>query len=358
MSNENKQPDERAAFEGYSKSSIGKNLTRRDNWYSNEMPETREEVARDAFRAGFRATQQATKGDQTAIAERCAQFAELYRKEHATSRDAEEACTEIAEACRQYATTPFPVAGSAGQAPIAEIRNVDNPDFEGEQYVHIYPRVKLETGTKLYAAPTAPSLTPERKTSNPHKGGTEAYLATEHFNEGWNACLDACAPSLTPDAGAVLTQAQRTAIQNALRWIPRHLEPEMHDALGELLAAQPTEQRMSDAARDVLAERARQVSGEGWDAAHDDGYQPGTLAAAASAYALAVADDIYPYPQKSGRFHSTPPDMWPFSNKWWKPKDYRTALVKSGALILAEIERIDRAAARKAEIEQDGGNDA
>ncbi|WP_198433084.1 hypothetical protein [Burkholderia ubonensis] len=29
-----------------------------------------------------------------------------------------------------------------------------------------------------------------RKTRNPHRGGTQAYLATEHFNEGWNACLD------------------------------------------------------------------------------------------------------------------------------------------------------------------------
>ncbi|KVC71410.1 hypothetical protein WI73_11330 [Burkholderia ubonensis] len=29
-----------------------------------------------------------------------------------------------------------------------------------------------------------------RKTRNPHRGGTRAYLATEHFNEGWNACLD------------------------------------------------------------------------------------------------------------------------------------------------------------------------
>jgi hypothetical protein len=47
--------DERAAFERYAKSAIGKNLTRRDNWYSTEMPETREEVARSAFKAGLRA---------------------------------------------------------------------------------------------------------------------------------------------------------------------------------------------------------------------------------------------------------------------------------------------------------------
>lgn len=48
------------------------------------------------------------------VAERCAQFAELYRKEHAGSREAEEACTEIAEACRQYA------ASSLSSAPVAQ----------------------------------------------------------------------------------------------------------------------------------------------------------------------------------------------------------------------------------------------
>lgn len=31
------------------------------------------------------------------------------------------------------------------------------------------------------------------KTDNPHRGGTAAYLATEHYNEGWNACLAAIA---------------------------------------------------------------------------------------------------------------------------------------------------------------------
>ncbi|MDY7807562.1 hypothetical protein U0E23_34615 [Burkholderia stagnalis] len=42
----------------------------------------------------------------------------------------------------------------------------------------------LDALPTLYAAPLA------RKTSNPHRGGSQAYLATEHFNEGWNACID------------------------------------------------------------------------------------------------------------------------------------------------------------------------
>lgn len=55
------QPDERAAFNKYAYAEIGRNLTRRDNWLSTEMQETREEIARDAFSAGFRAASQGAK---------------------------------------------------------------------------------------------------------------------------------------------------------------------------------------------------------------------------------------------------------------------------------------------------------
>ncbi|KVT65644.1 hypothetical protein WK55_31305 [Burkholderia ubonensis] len=44
---------------------------------------------------------------------------------------------------------------------------------------------------RLDALPAMAAAAPlARKTRNPHRGGTQAYLATEHFNEGWNACLD------------------------------------------------------------------------------------------------------------------------------------------------------------------------
>ncbi|POR54530.1 uncharacterized protein DUF551 [Paraburkholderia eburnea] len=262
------------------------------------------------------------------------------------------------------ATTPSPVAGSAGQAP----------------WVSVKDRLPTQAGTVLaYYRPQTSSEWRSGAVFANDEGFSLLYPGASSIQVShWMPMPPApgcapTAPSLTTDAGAVLTEAQRTTINEAANIIAiftghdsyANLKQKFGDDpwtdvnkiaadLRALLAAHPTEQRMSDAARDVLAERVRQVSGEGWDAAHDDGHQPGTLAAAASAYALAVADDIYPYPQKSGRFHSTPPDMWPFSNKWWKPKDYRTALVKSGALILAEIERIDRAA-RKAEIERSGG---
>ena len=88
------------------------------------------------------------------------------------------------------------------------------------------------------------------------------------------------------------------------------------------------------AARDVLAERQRQISAEGWTPAQDDQYTAGDMASAAACYA-SQGRDHYPEPGKPG--------PWPWAAKWWKPSTYRRNLEKAGALILAEIERLDRA---------------
>lgn len=94
---------------------------------------------------------------------------------------------------------------------------------------------------------------------------------------------------------------------------------------------------------DVLFERSRQIDVEGWTATHDDNNNDhGALAAAACAYAMYACDELHPQSKESGSFNR-PPAMWPFDPSWWKPQDPRRALVKAGALILAEIERLDRA---------------
>jgi hypothetical protein len=108
-------------------------------------------------------------------------------------------------------------------------------------------------------------------------------------------------------------------------------------------ANQTLPQHAMPAWRDVVRERRRQIGVEGWTPEHDDGHDAGSLAAAGSAYAIAAADKLHPYSQGDADFYRQPPDAWPWHFKWWKPKDPRTALVKAGALILAEIERIDRA---------------
>ncbi|WP_374221855.1 hypothetical protein [Klebsiella variicola] len=94
------------------------------------------------------------------------------------------------------------------------------------------------------------------------------------------------------------------------------------------------------AAAAVLAERKRQVAAEGWTPGHDDEYEHGELADAAGCYAL--SSELF---DCAGE----PPRPWPWPDEWWTPTNRRRDLVKAGALILAEIERLDRAAGIKVE---------
>lgn len=97
----------------------------------------------------------------------------------------------------------------------------------------------------------------------------------------------------------------------------------------------------------IAAERSRQMSAEGWTSEHDDAHEHGELAQAAACYAW-------------------PPDRpvevkraWPWALHWWHPEAYHwpdlapseddctkariRVLVKAGALIAAEIDRLNRA---------------
>lgn len=89
---------------------------------------------------------------------------------------------------------------------------------------------------------------------------------------------------------------------------------------------------------DVMAERQRQQSVEGWAPEHDDEHCNGELAMAAVCY----INDTGAVNRNGGK-----PWGWPWHASWWKPDTRRRNLVKAGALILAEIERIDRAAGIK-----------
>ena len=92
----------------------------------------------------------------------------------------------------------------------------------------------------------------------------------------------------------------------------------------------------SNAAKDVLAERRRQVEVEGWTHEHDDQHDEGELATAAGCYALFSG---------SHSDEGEPPPLWPLDPAAWKPREYRRDLVRAAALTLAEIERLDRATA-------------
>ncbi|RYF36192.1 MAG: hypothetical protein EOO21_02525, partial [Comamonadaceae bacterium] len=91
---------------------------------------------------------------------------------------------------------------------------------------------------------------------------------------------------------------------------------------------------------DVLTERRRQITEEGWHPAQDDEHDNGAMALAAAAYAIRGSKDSHGALQKMAF------DVWRWtgwSSQWWKPRGKRHNLVRAAALLIAEIERLDRA---------------
>jgi len=142
---------------------------------------------------------------------------------------------------------------------------------------------------------------------------------------------------MTPDP--ITPEALADAILRASGSALRHYHlPSMREAIFD--AARDGIERaraegLPAAARDVLAERRRQIEAEGWTPEHDDQWYCGEIAEAAASYAMA-----------STYYHADPYvavlSIWPWSRSWLKPTNRRRDLVKAGALILAEIERLDR----------------
>lgn len=103
---------------------------------------------------------------------------------------------------------------------------------------------------------------------------------------------------------------------------------------------------MSNALQDIAAERKRQIAVEGWTPDHDDEHDDGELAKAAACYANPMAIVVDGEGLQIGEPNdATLPVGWPesWSARWWKPSTRRRDLVKAAALIVAEIERLDRA---------------
>ena len=88
----------------------------------------------------------------------------------------------------------------------------------------------------------------------------------------------------------------------------------------------------------IAAERERQIAAEGWTPEHDDQYRDSELTAAAECYMTAAA-----ILDQKGCGYDDCQAHWPFDAHWWKPSsDPIRNLEKAGALIAAEIDRINR----------------
>lgn len=102
----------------------------------------------------------------------------------------------------------------------------------------------------------------------------------------------------------------------------------------------------------IADERARQTAVEGWDARHDDEHDGRSLARAGMCYVQHYVERAWLLQQGPGSFDigadpdnyktDSEPDEWPWEPEAWKPKDAIRDLVRAGALIAAEIDRLQR----------------
>jgi hypothetical protein len=89
----------------------------------------------------------------------------------------------------------------------------------------------------------------------------------------------------------------------------------------------------------IAEERHRQIDTKGFSAAHDDEHDFGQIAAAAGCYALAgwsntTSQELWPWEE---------PNPWKDQDRWnITPAERINELVKAGALIAAEIDRLQR----------------
>ncbi|MFF6629461.1 LysM peptidoglycan-binding domain-containing protein [Pseudomonas aeruginosa] len=145
-------------------------------------------------------------------------------------------------------------------------------------------------------------------------------------------------------AGIALRQLKDESRWVEIRDINAHAFPDMQShsyyPAGTVIKLPSPSNPIPQAWLDVQAERRRQVEAEGWTPEHDDEHNGGELADAAACYAL-WAGGINP-----GNWR----EFWPWAPEWLKHSEPRRMLVKAAALILAEIQRLDRAAAAGKEV--------
>jgi len=175
-------------------------------------------------------------------------------------------------------------------------------------------------------------------------------MRTEEQASAWREVFDWC------EAHGCEFRHDRTGVANVIAFLDSLLElawklpepftaEELAESYSQLPAAdlKPVEPAIStpepqpvDGCQLIAQERKRQIAKEGWSAQHDDKVNcKGELARAAICYAATSYTWSDPHKLE---------DIWPYDSEWWKPDHKHTIrnLVKAGALIAAEIDRLQR----------------
>ncbi|HFE9043726.1 TPA: hypothetical protein ACGATJ_006506, partial [Pseudomonas aeruginosa] len=255
-------------------------------------------------------------------------------------------CSECAADASRARAALARVAEMERQEPVATVARVPGEDWNG---LHFYRDLQgMQPGTKLYAAPVvqAQQLHDLDKQCRDDVARALGLRPNQERGFAWSyllASIKSCVKASEDSAQAQHSVPEITGIGRDAehpRAVVLYLRNEPRDedmrAIQSFLRAMaaPAQHSVPKAWLDVQAERRRQVEAEGWTPEHDDLYCAAELPRAAAAYILNGAND-------------EAPAIWPFSAKWWKPRDARENYMRAGALILAEIERLDRAAGKE-----------
>lgn len=95
--------------------------------------------------------------------------------------------------------------------------------------------------------------------------------------------------------------------------------------------------------QEIADERLRQMQVEGYSSRSDDYHSQGQMAGAAACYAKHTNARGWVFKSNPEDYQCEPASgSWPWDEQHWKPKSPREDLVRAAALIVAEIERLDR----------------
>jgi hypothetical protein len=161
-----------------------------------------------------------------------------------------------------------------------------------------------------------------------YNGNSLMSIATDYENRAGNENV-AMSPLLPHGRRTYFQSHERQSVTLEFLAHSRSDIPALLSALRDLLAEMPR-----GGVELIAAERQRQITSEGWSPEHDDIHGSAALAKAAVCYALKSA-----LPCFDGG-HT--PNMWPWADGWKPSPDPIRNLVKAGALIAAEIDRIRR----------------
>ncbi|EQA4953210.1 hypothetical protein [Salmonella enterica] len=132
----------------------------------------------------------------------------------------------------------------------------------------------------------------------------------------------------------------RDGLAYALNNVPAYYDLSAELIADEIFNNKENTLQVSATLADIIAERQRQITDEGFTPEQDDKYDREELVSAAISYIRLAT--IWKDKDPVSYRNCCTPMSWPWSPEWWKPTNPRRDMIKGIALLIAALERRDR----------------